>query len=110
MPDLDKPLPYIGSPAETYRAEETRRGPVHDWPWYQPFVISGSIAIFLTYFGILREENDIDENLWAVSPQMELLKLRDIYIYNQKNNLPNEDIVNRLKELGVDVPDEVQTK
>lgn len=38
---------------------------VHDVPFYQKYSIVGSIVIFLLYFCILREENDIDEALAA---------------------------------------------
>lgn len=107
MPDLNKPLPFFGSPAEQYRAEESRRGYTNrDWPEWQPYVISGSLAIFLIYFCILREENDIDEqlrkgNIYAQVPQMELLHLKEAYLSNKKNNLSNEAVEIRLKEMGV---------
>lgn len=104
--DLDKPLPYFGSPAESYKGADSRRGYVdRGWPWYQPFVINGSILIFLIYFCILREENDIDEllggDLTSLVPDTEVVQLKQIYIYNQKNNLSNEGIEKRLNELGI---------
>jgi hypothetical protein len=37
--------------------------------WYTPFVVSTSIAVFLIYFCILREENDIDELIYRPLPQ-----------------------------------------
>lgn len=104
--DLNKPLPYFGSPAERYRGAESRQGYTeYGWPSYQPYVINGSIAIFLIYFCVLREENDIDEklggNLYDHVPDMELVQLKRGYIYNQENNLSNDGIEKRLKELGV---------
>lgn len=104
--DLNKPLPYIGSPAERYRGEDTRRGSRdYGWPWYQPYVVNISIATFLIYFCILREENDIDEklsgSLYDHVPDMELFQLKQAYHYNLENHLSNEGIEQRLKELGV---------
>lgn len=104
--DLDKPMPYFGSPAEMYRGADSRKGyEDHGWPWYQPFVITGSTAIFLLYFCVLREENDIDEklsvSLYEHVPDMELVELKRVYIYNEKNNLSNAGIEKRLDELGV---------
>lgn len=106
--DLSKPLPYIGSPAERYRAAEGRRGyEDRGWPKYQPTVLKVSIGIFLIYFCILREENDVDQRMDVkpfgldIPPDMELVQLKKMYIYNQQNNLSNEGIENRLKELNV---------
>lgn len=37
------------------------RDPIGDrYPWYQGYIISACLAVFLIYFCILREENDID--------------------------------------------------
>jgi len=37
------------------------RDPLGDmFPWYQGYIVSASLAVFLIYFCILREENDID--------------------------------------------------
>ncbi|KAG7210431.1 hypothetical protein KM043_011963 [Ampulex compressa] len=58
----DKPIVYSKSLAATWKAAHTRK-PQSDMPWYGAFVISFSTAVFLIYFCILREENDIDEML-----------------------------------------------
>ncbi|XP_024884965.1 uncharacterized protein LOC112463035 [Temnothorax curvispinosus] len=56
----DRPIKYSTSKAATMRIDEYR-DPIGDkYPWYQGMVISTSIAVFLVYFCILREENDID--------------------------------------------------
>lgn len=43
---------------------------------YTSFVVKASIAIFLIYFGILRESNDIDEmldrDLFEIMPELEI--------------------------------------
>jgi len=30
-------------------------------PWYQVYCVTASVAVFLLYFCVLREENDVDE-------------------------------------------------
>ncbi|XP_077262670.1 uncharacterized protein LOC143897705 [Temnothorax americanus] len=56
----DHPIKYSTSKAATMRIDEYR-DPIGDkYPWYQGMVISTSLAVFLGYFCILREENDID--------------------------------------------------
>lgn len=96
----------MGSPAQSYRGEDSRRGgKAYDWPSYQPYVINGSIAIFLIYFTILREENDIDQKLGANLnehvPGVEIMLLRDTYAQQKKSGLPTDETAKRLKELGV---------
>ncbi|XP_021920677.1 uncharacterized protein LOC110830277 [Zootermopsis nevadensis] len=58
-----KPVKYSKSKAATWKAEYTRTGGRQDHPWYQTYVVSGSLTVFLAYFCIFREENDIDEEL-----------------------------------------------
>jgi len=54
------PIKYSTSKAATMRIDEYR-DPFGDmFPWYQGHIISASLAVFLIYFCILREENDID--------------------------------------------------
>ncbi|XP_011176202.1 uncharacterized protein LOC105208132 [Solenopsis invicta] len=58
--DTDQPIKYSTSKAANMRIDEYR-DPVGDtYPWYQGYIVSLSIAVFLGYFCILREENDID--------------------------------------------------
>lgn len=42
------------------KIDEYRDPDGDDYPWYQGFSISLSLTVFLGYFCILREENDID--------------------------------------------------
>lgn len=57
--DYDKPYIYSTSKAATYSARQTIDG--RSRPAFEGLIISLSIAVFFIYFGILREENDIDE-------------------------------------------------
>lgn len=105
----NRPYEYLGSKAETYKASEARLGKSStEWPSYQPYVVNASIAIFLIYFCILREENDIDEKLGASLydhvPDMEIVQLRNAYKHNLQNNLSNDAIIKRLEELGIPPP------
>lgn len=59
--DITKqPLKYSTSKAATMRINEYRDPYGDEVPWYQPYSIIFSFSIFLIYFCILREENDID--------------------------------------------------
>ncbi|KOC69380.1 hypothetical protein WH47_09338, partial [Habropoda laboriosa] len=57
---FDRPIKFSTSKAATYPA-----GYSHEFhgPKYQGVIVSLSILIFLLYFGVLREENDIDEKM-----------------------------------------------
>ncbi|XP_018376305.1 PREDICTED: protein CCSMST1 [Trachymyrmex cornetzi] len=63
--DLDKPIKYSTSKAATMRIEEYRDPYGDSRPWYQGYVVSASLAVFLIYFCILREENDIDDLIYC---------------------------------------------
>lgn len=101
--NLDEPLKYFGSPAEKIRA--TPAPPPR--PEYSPYIVHVSLAAFLIYFCILREENDIDDllkrDLFDHFGE-EASRLKKAYDYNIKHNLPTQEIVNRLREIGAPVP------
>lgn len=63
--DLDKPIKYSTSKASTMRIDEYRDPHGDSVPWYQGLAIAGSFAVFLIYFCILREENDIDDMIYS---------------------------------------------
>lgn len=102
----DEPSPYFGTKAATWTAASSRSGyeGIDDTPWYQPFIINGSLALFLIYFCVLREENDVDEklskSLFDHYPALEPLELVKIYEYNLSQGLPVDDVEKRLAELG----------
>ncbi|XP_076235231.1 uncharacterized protein LOC143179768 [Calliopsis andreniformis] len=69
--EFDKPIQFSKTAAATAPAEHTRTR-ADTQPWYQGLVVSASLAAFFIYFGVLREENDIDEKLsQEVHPQVQ---------------------------------------
>ncbi|XP_018791614.1 PREDICTED: uncharacterized protein LOC108970593 isoform X2 [Bactrocera latifrons] len=103
----NEPIKFFGSKAATWRARDTRSGGSEDTLWFQPYVISGSLAVFLLYFCVLREENDIDKrlegNLFDQVAGLEEVQLTVNYKYNRENGLDTSEIEKRLLELGVDI-------
>ncbi|XP_020294594.1 uncharacterized protein LOC109860131 [Pseudomyrmex gracilis] len=59
----DQPIKYSTSKAASMRINEYRDPHGDSIPWYQPYIVSLSLTVFLIYFCILREENDIDTML-----------------------------------------------
>lgn len=74
-----------------------------DFPWYQPYVVTISVAVFLIYFCVFREENDIDlefnKTLYERIDGMEKVQLIQSYKYNKEHGLATADIEKRLLEL-----------
>lgn len=62
------PIRYSQSRASQWKAEYNRV-PQINRVWYTPYVVSGSVAFFLIYFCILREENDFDEIIYRPLPE-----------------------------------------
>jgi len=58
--EYEKPIQYSTTKAFNMKTDEYRLGQFDDAPWYQSHCVFLSIVAFLTYFCILREENDID--------------------------------------------------
>lgn len=107
----EEPANYFGSNAASWKAKQSRSGGVNideedDVPC-QTYVISGCLCVFLVYFCILREENDVDEkltqSLYDQVEGLEVTQLKIVYNYNKEKKLPVNDIENRLNELGVEV-------
>jgi len=61
--DFDKPVKYSTSGAAQYRAYDSFFQETNA-PWYQGYIASASVAVFLLYFCVLREENDLDELIY----------------------------------------------
>lgn len=58
----DEPVKYSTSSARSHSAYETfliKRNA----PWYQSYIVLASTSAFLLYFFVLREENDLDEEI-----------------------------------------------
>jgi len=77
-PDSDEPVKFSGSQAD-WKAANTFRAPESGAPRYQYVIVQISVAVFMLYFFVLREENDLDENLsdlyYAIDPYKEIEKL-----------------------------------
>ncbi|BFG06038.1 uncharacterized protein DMAD_04637 [Drosophila madeirensis] len=103
----NEPIQFFGSQAATWRARETRSGGSDESLWYQPYVISASLAVFLLYFCCLREESDIDQrlegNLYDHVSGLEEVQLTVNYRYNKEHGLDTKEQEKRLIEIGVDM-------
>ncbi|XP_043640952.1 uncharacterized protein LOC122611708 [Drosophila teissieri] len=103
----NEPIKYFGSQAATWRAKDTRSGGSDESLWYQPYVISVSLAVFLLYFCALREESDIDlrleGNLYEHVSGLEEVQLTVNYKYNKEHGLDTKEQERRLRELGIDL-------
>lgn len=101
----DEPIKFSSSKAKIWRAEFSRKGiPNEDESaWFQPIVVTSSVAIFLVYFCILREENDIDEqigkSLYERIDGLEEVHLRTLLEYNLNQGKDTTEITSRLKEI-----------
>ncbi|XP_058807722.1 ubiquinol-cytochrome-c reductase complex assembly factor 4 [Phymastichus coffea] len=90
----DKPIAFSTTEAAVWKAQHSRVPP-NERVWYTPYVVSGSIATFMLYFCILREENDIDEIIYRplpetlqgiekVFPEMDFNTKPDYVLYHEK--------------------------
>jgi hypothetical protein len=62
----NEPLEFLSSKAKTYDSYDTFISKSNrDAPRSQPTIIIASLSIFLFYFLYLREENDLDEMIYA---------------------------------------------
>ncbi|PSN34112.1 hypothetical protein C0J52_14197 [Blattella germanica] len=101
----ETPVQYSKSKAASWKAVDSRSGGQIDSnsPWYQPYVVSGSLAIFMIYFCIIREENDMDEelgrSLYDRIPGLEEKQLQITYDYNEVHGHDNTAVIARLNEL-----------
>jgi hypothetical protein len=102
--ELERPVQYSKSAAATWKAQDTRSGGYYeDYPWFQPYVVSGSLTVFLLYFCVFREENDIDEelgkSLYERIPGLEKIQLQEALRYNSVEGHDTSAITARLQEL-----------
>lgn len=72
-------------------------------PWYQPFSVVASVAVFLIYFCVLREENDVDQEftktLYDRIKGLEKEQLIQTYKFNKEHGYSVADIEKRLREI-----------
>lgn len=100
----DTPIKYTSSRAANFKASTSRHGAVEeDRLWYEPYVLLASLAVFLIYFTIIREENDVDKelgrSLYSRVDGLEEVQLRASLRYNIENGKDTQDIEKRLKEI-----------
>lgn len=100
----DAPLSYLNSPAANYLARHSRTHGSDDTLWYQPLVVTFSVAAILIYFCILREESDVDEELGKTLferlPGLEQKQLELLREFNLDRGLDVDKIEKRLDELA----------
>lgn len=99
----DGPIKFSTSRAVTYKAKDTITGLREERLWYEPYVLMFSIGVFLVYFCILREENDVDKeldkSLYSRIEGLEEYQLKLSLQYNLDNGLATADITKRLAEI-----------
>lgn len=99
----NEPIKFSTSPAAKKTTAPVLRRTNIEMPWYQPYSIVGSLTVFLIYFCILREENDIDKEfdktLYERIKGLEKEQLIQTYKFNKEHGKSVEDIERRLKEL-----------
>ncbi|XP_044734381.1 uncharacterized protein LOC123296791 [Chrysoperla carnea] len=99
----DGPIKYSRSEAAQWQARDSRIGVRTEMPWFQPYVISLSLGIFLLYFCVFREESDIDIGLdRSLFDHIEGLEEKQIMIrinYNREHNLDTRALEERLAEI-----------
>lgn len=98
------PIAFLNTRAGKWRPVDDDLIAHHGRPKYQDLVISASLIVFMIYFFILREENDIDRKLTRSIDQtmydIELAKLNDEYQRKITDNQNVDSIKERLKEMG----------
>lgn len=100
----NEPIKFSTSPAARRTVTPViRNTKADDMPWYQPYSVVASVAVFLIYFCMLREENDVDlefnKTLYDRIHGLEKEQLLQSYKYNKENGMSVVDIEKRLKEI-----------
>lgn len=98
----DEPVKFSTSSARSHSAYETfliKRNA----PWYQSYVVLGCTSAFLLYFLVLREENDLDEEIGkSLFERIPGLEEKDLLakISNAKSlGMDSKPFEKRLKEI-----------
>lgn len=99
----DTPIKYSTSKAKDWKAKVSRMGAENTRPWFEPYVILASLTVFLVYFCLLREENDVDKelgrSLYSRIDGLEELQLKMSLKYNIDNGMDTQNIIKRLSEI-----------
>lgn len=106
--NTDEPIKFFGSEAAKWTAQQTRSGQSKEKQlWFQPYVVMGSLLVFMLYFCVLREESDVDgelgKSLYDRVDGLEQIQLKILHKYNQDNQLDNAKVEQRMRELNVPV-------
>ncbi|XP_045497274.1 uncharacterized protein LOC123695457 [Colias croceus] len=98
----NEPIKFSTSGAAKARIRPILATP-RNMPWYQPFSVVGSVAVFLIYFCMIREESDIDsefeKTLYDRLKGLEKQQLLISYRFNKENGRSVAEIEQRLKEI-----------
>lgn len=99
----NQPVKFSTSPAAKTTVAPVMRKTKTDMPWYQPYSVLASVTVFMIYFCILREENEVDlefnKTLYERIHGLEKEQLLQSYRYNKENGKSVEDIEKRLREI-----------
>ena len=103
--EMDEPIQYSTSRAHNWKAVDSLLGEERrsNAPWYQTYSVLASISVFLIYFCILREENDIDlelnKSLFDRVPELEETQIKVRMKYDKEHGKDTSALEARLQEL-----------
>lgn len=97
------PIRFTGSKAASWSMTNVKMAPKTDAPWYQPISVTLSFGVFLIYFLLMREENDLDielnYTLFERVPGMEEHQIKVAIDYNRMSGKDTTDLERRLAEI-----------
>ena len=101
--DIEKPVRYSKTEANDWKAYDTFLAEENTRPKYQFWILTASWVVFLVYFVVLREENDIDEHLssslYDHLPGLEEQQLELAICEKEEHGEDTTALVARLKEV-----------
>ena len=104
MAGEDQPVKFSRSDASRWNSVETFAVPNKGRPWYQPPIVLLSTSLFLIYFFVLREENDMDEHLglslYDKVPGLEVKQLELRIKYDEEQGNDTTALKARLKAIS----------
>ncbi|CAL4248586.1 unnamed protein product, partial [Meganyctiphanes norvegica] len=108
--DLTAPVKFSASRAATWKVRDTYGSSKTDdltkGVWYEPYIVSLSVTVFLIYFALLREENDVDDKLTvSLYNHIDGLEEKQLEIslkHNIEAGLDTRAIITRLAEIQLE--------
>jgi len=108
--DLSAPVKFSASRAATWKVRDTYGSSEADDAtkgiWYEPYIVSLSLVVFLAYFTLLREENDVDDKLTeSLYNHIDGLEERQLEIslkHNIEAGMDTRAIIKRLAEIQLE--------